>query len=210
MKRLIVVTFGILGLIFFEMSGGADFDPDATRLSRIEPPAAIGEEKLETVMTEPDQPETETESVTRVTLNLSSVDSVLRGRDASDAGTAVLAPAPEDTAAPVEEKPEVVFTGLLGNQTSFPTLDRSTSDLQSVNVNTETGAGVDDGTGVRQVTGNRVNLRGGPGTEFSVVESLTRGAKVEVLQDPGNGWVELRVIGGDTIGWMADFLLSDG
>lgn len=207
MKRLIIVTFGILGLIFFEMSGGADFDPEATRLSRIDTPVEIKEEKLKTVMIKPTQHETD--SVTRVTLDLSSLNNVLPGREPSDTGAAVLAPAIEYAAEPIEEKPAVLFTGLLGNQTSFPTLDRGTTPVQPITVNAPTNAEVNDIIGVRQVTGNRVNVRGGPGTEFSVVESLTRGAKVEVLQDPGNGWVELRVIGGDTVGWMADFLLSD-
>ncbi|MEO1555213.1 MAG: SH3 domain-containing protein, partial [Pseudomonadota bacterium] len=62
----------------------------------------------------------------------------------------------------------------------------------------------------RSVSGNSVNVRGGPGTNFSVVNRMVRGDKVEILQDPGQGWVQLRPVGGGPVGWMADFLLSDG
>lgn len=60
---------------------------------------------------------------------------------------------------------------------------------------------------IRVVNGVRVNLRGGPGTHFGVVDSLTLGTRVEVLNDPGTGWVELRVYGHDVSGWMAEWLL---
>ena len=38
MARFIIVTFGFLAFAFYEMSGGADFDAEETRLSRIEVP----------------------------------------------------------------------------------------------------------------------------------------------------------------------------
>ena len=63
---------------------------------------------------------------------------------------------------------------------------------------------------VRNVTGRSVNVRGGPGTNYSVVNRLVRGDQVEVLEDPGDGWVRLRPVGGGPVGWMADFLLSEG
>ena len=63
---------------------------------------------------------------------------------------------------------------------------------------------------IRAVTSNRVNVRGGPGTNFDIVGKLVRGAEVEILSDAGTGWVEMRSLDGQTIGWMADFLLSDG
>ena len=59
----------------------------------------------------------------------------------------------------------------------------------------------------RTVTGNRVNLRAGPSTSYDVVTKLRRSDDVEVLQDPGTGWVKLRSFEGNDIGWMsADFL----
>ncbi len=60
---------------------------------------------------------------------------------------------------------------------------------------------------IRLVSGTRVNLRAGPGTHFGVVDSLVRDTRVEVLNDPGLGWVELRVNDSGMTGWMAEWLL---
>ncbi|MGH1575978.1 SH3 domain-containing protein [Planktotalea sp.] len=61
---------------------------------------------------------------------------------------------------------------------------------------------------IREVTAARVNMRNGPGQNFSVVAKLTSGEQVEILQDPGDGWVKLRVAENGRVGWMADFLLT--
>ncbi|WP_432689376.1 SH3 domain-containing protein [Pseudooceanicola sp. C21-150M6] len=63
-------------------------------------------------------------------------------------------------------------------------------------------------TDIREVTGNRVNMRNGPGTNYAIVDRLTRGQEVEVLSEPGNGWLELRVNDTGQVGWMADFLVT--
>ncbi|MEO1140465.1 MAG: SH3 domain-containing protein [Pseudomonadota bacterium] len=61
---------------------------------------------------------------------------------------------------------------------------------------------------VRYITGTVVNMRGGPGTEYQKVTSLTEGTEVAVLQSPGNGWLELQVVDTGETGWMADWLVS--
>ena len=61
---------------------------------------------------------------------------------------------------------------------------------------------------IREVTAARVNMRNGPGQNFNVVAKLNSGEKVEILQDPGDGWVKLRVAESGRVGWMADFLLT--
>ena len=59
---------------------------------------------------------------------------------------------------------------------------------------------------LRQVTGSRVNMRSGPSTRYAVMAQLGRGHEVQVVADPGDGWVKLRSEGG-RIGWMSeDFL----
>ena len=67
-----------------------------------------------------------------------------------------------------------------------------------------------DGSDIRAVSGDRVNVRDGPGTNYSVVNQLVRGDKVEVLQDAGDGWVKLRPVDGGPVGWIASFLLTEG
>lgn len=48
---------------------------------------------------------------------------------------------------------------------------------------------------------------------FEVITSSSaqdvRGVEVEVLDDNGDGWIEMRSLDGVTFGWMAEFLLSD-
>ncbi|MEO0487457.1 MAG: SH3 domain-containing protein [Pseudomonadota bacterium] len=61
---------------------------------------------------------------------------------------------------------------------------------------------------LRVVTGDRVNMRAGPGTDFGVITQLVRGQEAEVLQDPGTGWVEIRVSTSGEVGWMANWLME--
>lgn len=59
---------------------------------------------------------------------------------------------------------------------------------------------------IRFVSGNVVNMRGGPGTNYQVLTQLRRGDPVQVLSGTG-GWVKLRTEAGQ-IGWMAERLVS--
>ncbi|WP_371228813.1 SH3 domain-containing protein [Roseovarius sp. 2305UL8-3] len=65
-----------------------------------------------------------------------------------------------------------------------------------------------ESTDHREVTGNVVNMRAGPGTEFQAVGKLSKGTKIAVLDEPGNGWIMLEVIETGETGWMADWLLT--
>jgi len=62
-------------------------------------------------------------------------------------------------------------------------------------------------TDIRVVTGSRVNMRNGPGTSYQVLSQLVRGDEAEVLQDPGNGWLKIRVNDTGRVGWMAERLM---
>lgn len=59
---------------------------------------------------------------------------------------------------------------------------------------------------LRVVAGSRVNVRNGPGTNYSIVASVTRGTEALVLQSPGDGWVKIKIADGG-VGWMAERLL---
>ncbi|MGR3468648.1 MAG: SH3 domain-containing protein [Shimia sp.] len=59
---------------------------------------------------------------------------------------------------------------------------------------------------IRFVSGNVVNMRGGPGTNYQVLTQLRRGDPVQVLSGTG-GWVKLRTEAGQ-IGWMAERLVT--
>ena len=57
----------------------------------------------------------------------------------------------------------------------------------------------------RVVSGNRVNMRAGPGTGYGVLTVLTRGEPAEVVRVV-DGWAEIRAAG--HTGWMAQNLLA--
>lgn len=57
----------------------------------------------------------------------------------------------------------------------------------------------------REVTGDRVNLREGPGTTFDVVGRLARGEAAEVIE-LRDGWARVRV--GANEGWMSERFLA--
>lgn len=64
-------------------------------------------------------------------------------------------------------------------------------------------------TGTATVTGNRVNVRTGPGTNFPVVTQVNKG-DVVTLKDQAFGWYRVVLSDGTTTGWIAGWLLSVG
>lgn len=207
MARLILVSFAFLAFVFYEMSGGSDFDPEETRLARIDAPIAIEEEALDaSVVAQNSQPALP-QDVTRVALSLTSVNDVLRPTTLRTTPAKII-PA-QETPAPTgvsEEEPVIILPSLVVNRAVITPVDFGQEPREQPVAAVRAGDSLD----VRSVSGNRVNVRGGPGTNFSVVNQLVRGDQVEILQSPGNGWVQLRPIDGGTVGWMADFLLNDG
>jgi len=63
------------------------------------------------------------------------------------------------------------------------------------------------GTDLREVTGDLVNMRDGPGTDFSVIDKLSRGSIVNVLEAGTDGWVRVEVETTGLSGWMSDQFL---
>lgn len=60
---------------------------------------------------------------------------------------------------------------------------------------------------IRYVDATRVNMRSGPSTDFRVVDTLSRGTQVQVLERDA-GWVLLRVSSTQLEGWMAEQFLA--
>jgi hypothetical protein len=63
---------------------------------------------------------------------------------------------------------------------------------------------------IRAVAGSRVNMREGPGTNFSVLDTLDGGTQAEVLEVNADGWARIEVLNTGQIGWMSARLLTDG
>lgn len=60
---------------------------------------------------------------------------------------------------------------------------------------------------IMYVTASRLNMRSGPGTQNSVLDSLTRGTRVEALGPPDGDWVQIRTAQG-VVGYTSGEFLS--
>jgi len=180
-------------LAFHELSGGADFDSDASRSSHVEAgPIKQGLPKVTDFVVTEETPEivaeeTVTNLVSDEKLTLPFLMFLIKVD--IEVAQASLIIEVED-----ENKSSIILSSLIEQPEAIGAL----SSTQGSDV-----------LEVRTVKSNSVNIRGGPRTDYDVVGRLTHGAEVEVLIDDGNGWVEMRSMDGDTFGWMANFSLSN-
>ncbi len=203
MRTFILLTFGFLGFAFYEMSGGSDFEPASVRMAKT---ASEGRVVLQAIAENPQSPRSETvdtasitkisdsrnddQSVTRVALNLTNISTV------EEASTIVpeLEPKPETANIIAStETPQIILPSLIITPQSSTAAEQAAARSD-----------------IRSVSGNTVNVRDGPSTNYGVVNKLTRGAEVRILEDNGNGWVLMQPLDGGEAGWMADFLLTSG
>lgn len=224
-KSFMVMTFAVLAVAFYELSGGSDFEPRAWRAApepALPMAAAASEPATTEAAAQPDAvvqtasfaPDVQASEpvVTRASLNLTDiVDEPAPSKEdifdvSSDAQTET---------APVQERPRSATSeetaALLEQFPASETPEISLPSLESaIRRNIAGVAGQDALRDIRTVTGSVVNMRAGPGTGYDVVGQLAEGDTVEILEDSGAGWVRLKALGSDATGWMATFLLSEG
>lgn len=192
MKTFIILTFGFLGFAFYELSGGSEFEPASARIAAAHPAVIEPEAQVIAAIASEVTPATQTintasitkidstPSVTRVSLNLTNV---------TEAAEQVVATTPA-TVTDSADTPQIILPSLIATTDTFDTTP------------------VDDD--IRTVSGNRVNVRDGPSTDYGIVSKLQRGETVQILEDSGDGWVRIQPVDGGKTGWMADFLLTSG
>lgn len=238
MWRFIVLTFAFLGWSFYEMSGGSDYQPSDNSLQARAGTADAQAPVVEVAQLDPqteaqDDESTVTRSVAsladleiedgeRFQITLASVDAgetvttePARADDTASIIEAAVAEANAEIAAAdavtaTEEPrdvPDSVATGFVGEDVfSLETyVMRQNSDYTPTTEASLQGSLDGD---IRRVTGNSVNMRSGPGTDYQRVGKLTKGAQIAVLEEPGNGWVMLEVVETGEVGWMADWLIT--
>jgi hypothetical protein len=141
------------------------------------------------------------------------------------ADTEDAAPAPEDTTPDVVEVVTRADTESLDaidaiaviEEVATPTPDTIVIDPETVASAipepAEVPVSVEDalrdivGTDMREVTGDLVNMRDGPGTDFGVIDKLARGSLVNVIETGIDGWVRVEVETTGQTGWMSDQFL---
>lgn len=197
MPNYILVSLIFLAWAFFELSGGSGFDPDAAARDRMAERqradeafdariAAVPPARLPTPITET----APTLAVARAapepqTVPSASHAAVPASLPATPSGTPPEASAESST---VESTVEIAEPPPAASTAAPPEPQVMVQDM-------------------RTVRPARANMREGPGTNNPVLATLDRGTEVELLGDPAGGWVQLRVIETNLIGWMAQSLL---
>lgn len=148
MDKFIIGTFLLLGFGFYQLSGGADFQPEQS-------PAA---ERV-AVEVAPEAIPFNAPQVTRAAAFETPIET------------------PAEEAVIIEASMEV------------PAVEELPVDL-------------------RAVSGNRVNMRTGPGTNYGVLDKLVRGTQAEVIEVTAEGWARIRVVETGQVGWMSASLLD--
>jgi hypothetical protein len=183
MWGFMIATFVFLALVFYQASGGADYQPSASSLQA----------QKRAVPAAPAEPAR------------TAAPAAAPAADMDATAGVTLAAARAQPEAPGDfDMPEPGNDGLFSTvvmpsgATMAPQAPATAAPVVSASA-----------TDVRAVGGNRVNMRAGPGTGYGVLTTLSRGDRVIVLDDPGQGWVKLRVQDGGRVGWMAASLLDE-
>ncbi len=217
MWRFMLITFGFLGFAFYELSGGADYKPHANSIqarAAQTTPVSVAELKpaatpsiAELANVAPQTKPAERLGITLASVQtdetaFSSLTAVKSERVTQSEST--LDEAQQQALQAAEEDAREVWPGAIELfQLQEAKRVQRTESLKALKQDEEA-ARYD----IRYVTGNVVNMRDGPGTEFQPVSKLTQGTEVAVLDSSGNGWVMLRVMTTGQEGWMADWLVS--
>ncbi len=208
--RFVLASFVVMGLIFYELSGGADFEPPQ--------PPVVAERSASNRAAEP------------VQARAASVPQTLRSQPATQVATSAATPG---TTAPARQR-EIRQTNaedsrdLTGVRSSLrqglalgsaetvqdgltlASLELGAAGLRRADQVTpvqQAVASQPEPRDLREISGTRVNMRDGPGTTFPVVARLRLGDQVEVLSDSGTGWLRLRTLPERQLGWVSSSLI---
>ncbi|SLN22244.1 Bacterial SH3 domain protein [Falsiruegeria litorea R37] len=204
--RFVLISFAFLGFAFYELSGGADFEPRGVRPAQ--------PEKL--AYTPAPKPKPVAEPVTAVAL---VAKPALTPRKAKTVEPEPVA-APELTSDEAAQKLAQLAPGFqaglngfgenVGAGLTLASLQQGATSLQRNTEVTEPQVAEPEQpkADIREILGTRVNMRDGPGTIYPVVGRLNIGHQVEVLGESGTGWLRLRVLPEQQMGWIAASLVS--
>ncbi|MBE1285935.1 MAG: SH3 domain-containing protein [Rhodobacteraceae bacterium] len=220
MSRFVIVSFAFMGWAFYELSGGADFQPPerpdpvaqvkpalrpaptervtAASLVRAEPVLAPRQKRSHV---QAPKPSAEEQLAMQVQLEEEAAEARRQALSRGLAGGAAVFQTSTDTSGIAIASLEESAQGFASVTQLAPnvTLSSSTAETETV---------PEPQPDLREVTGTRVNMRDGPGTIYPVLTRLKLGNAVQVLSDSGTGWLRLRTVETGHVGWVAASLIS--
>jgi hypothetical protein len=236
MWRFLVISFAALGMSFYVLSGGADYAPVENSIqvqglpSRAAPqpasdpdsPQRVAEEarqqtvaEVEAMMERMGEAEEETDEIA---LTLAQVNrdafSIIQSEADRPKAELLTMELPEQMVALPEPDPETETETENAAATAPETLS-SLEAFASAEPDPSIDAAIAAAIGqvvatpdtLRWVKEDVVNLRTGPGLTFERVTQLRKGTEVAILEDPGNGWLNVQEVDGYNSGWVAEWLL---
>ncbi|MGR3504240.1 MAG: SH3 domain-containing protein [Paracoccaceae bacterium] len=207
MWRIIIVTFAFLGWSFFTLSGGADYHPrEGSRQAE-----AQKQREAEQLRIADDRDMAPEPQVAAINLP----DMVTRDTVDNTTITAAITPQSQRLPEPARQSlgsGDQEYLAGANVRVASLTLSEPAAFAQAAGYAPTTMIEEDivqeDLRDLRRITGTSVNMRAGPGTRFGVLTRVTRDTEVEVLESFDNGWLRLRVLDTQRIGWVSGTLVS--
>ncbi|MGR3495321.1 hypothetical protein [Citreimonas sp.] len=207
--RLVVVTFALLGFAWYELSGGAEFEPGDVSLTLFAEPTYTGPVLFAGLLDRP------VESARQSRVRQASVDVAETRASAIERAVAkvpgaTLVRASADVSDPQPVRIGGAFANGSGNAfdngSGGAFTDRSGAifdagaGLETVDASAQA-TGTVLSPDIRHVADTRVPLLDRPAEGAETLVELLRGEPVAVLRDGATGWVQLRALDGGTVGW---------
>ncbi|QFT71955.1 SH3 domain-containing protein [Ruegeria sp. THAF33] len=204
MTRLVLVTFAALGWTFYVMSGGPDFEPRGVRTAEPERVAIAPRPSKPAI--EPAPAETlVARAAVKPSAPVAPVTEPVAELDEAETKALLSQVAAGLKANPSLFADENVTLTLASLEQGLASLEQVTTDAELPTV--ELPAPVEAAKDIREISGTRVNLRDGPGTIYPIIGKARIGQQVEVFGDSGTGWLRLRVLPGQQVGWISASLV---
>ncbi|UUV06695.1 MULTISPECIES: SH3 domain-containing protein [unclassified Ruegeria] len=204
MTRLVLVTFAALGWTFYVMSGGPDFEPRGVRST--EPERVANAPRPSKPAIEPAPAETlVARAAVKPSVPVAPVTEPVAELDEAETKALLSQVAAGLKANPSLFADENVTLTLASLEQGLASLEQVTTDAELPTV--ELPAPVEAAKDIREISGTRVNLRDGPGTIYPIIGKARIGQQVEVFGDSGTGWLRLRVLPGQQVGWISASLV---
>ncbi len=208
MKRVIVITFAMLGWSFYVMSGGPDFEPRGTRTEQPVRVASVPEHEPASdhaPRAKDDHAPRAEDLVTNVAARIVQARAQLEPQVEEDAAVVL---------SQVTNDPLSQFSAFDENGVSFTlaSLEDGAAGLLQVEAEvqddiTPVNQVIEPEKDIREISGTRVNMRDGPGTIYPIIAKAKLGQRVEVLSDSGTGWLRLRLYPDQRVGWISASLV---